>query len=254
MTVNIVRQADRLKPTGCERVTLRRAAQASLAWPVLLCWVLLSPSARAETFEFKVKHEHIRGSCRGKLIIDDSQIQYVAENGKHSWRWDYVDIQKLDVSPKKIELLSFQSRSKWKLGSDKVYEFKLLEGELAYGQQEFLRSKLSRPVVARLVDSSSPALQKLPARHRHTLGGCEGILILNQDRITYSTDYSRHNREWRYSDLETIGSPDPYRLRITSNNETFTFDLKTPLEQKVYDFLWDKVNGLARPVSTPEMK
>jgi len=212
---------------------------------LLFCWITAAASARGETFDFKVKHEHLRGSCRGKLIIDDNQIQYVADKGKHSGQWTYIDIQKLDVSPKKIELQSFQSSSKWKLGSDKVYEFTLLDAELSYSQQEFLRSKLSRPMVARLVDASSSPLQKLPARHRHTLGGCEGILGIYQDRIVYSTDFARHSREWRYSDLETIGSPDRYHFRVTSHNETFTFDLKIPLEQKTYDFLWDKVNGLA---------
>jgi hypothetical protein len=221
---------------------------------LLLCWIALTIPIRAETIEFNVKHEHVRGSCRGKLIIDDNQIRYIADNGKHSGQWAYVDIQKLDVSPKEIEVQSFQSGPKWKLGSDKVYEFTLLDSELTYAQQEFLRSKLSRPMVARLVDTSSSPLQKLPVRHRHTLGGCEGILSIYQDRIVYSTDFARHSRDWRYSDLETVGSPDRYHLRITSHDETFTFDLKTVLDQKTYDFLWDKVNGLTRPSSTPEMK
>lgn len=254
MNANAVAKGEQIDAGGRKPVAGRYASRAPALWPAIICWIAFSASLRAETFEFKVKHEHLRGSCRGKLVIDDSQIQYVADRGKHSRQWTYVDIQTLDVSPKKIELQSFQSGPKWKLGSDKEYEFTILDGELTYVHQEFLRSKVRRPMVARLVVSSFAPLQKLPVRHRHTLGGCEGIVGIYGDRIVYSTDHARHSREWRYSDLETVGSPDRYHLRITSQNETFTFDLKTALEQKTYDFLWDKVNGLARPSSTPEMK
>ncbi|HEU0004533.1 MAG TPA: hypothetical protein VFS12_00965 [Terriglobia bacterium] len=33
----------------------------------------------------------------------------------------------------------------------------------------------------------------------------------------------------------------PYHLRVTTYNETFSFDLKSPLDPKVYDSLWKKI-------------
>ncbi len=110
-------------------------------------------------------------------------------------------------------------------------------------QQEFLRAKLSRPMVARLVEKAEGSIL-LPVRHRHSLGGCEGQLSVEEDRLIYLTDHSRDNRAWKLRDIETIGSPDPYHLRVTTYNETFTFDLKSPLDPKIYDSLWKRIYRL----------
>ena len=216
---------------------------------IIVAFLLLRFGAAswAATYEFTVRHDHPTGSCRGRLVLDEQQVAYIAANGKHSRQWPYVDIQKLDVvSPKELKLTSFQSGSKWRLNRDKIYEFELSSGELTLEIQEFLRSKLSRPMIARLVRSTTADSATLPVRHRHKLGGCEGILRLQGDRIIYETDHASHNRAWIYRDMQTIGSSDPYNLRLTSFNETFTFDLKAPLDRKLYDALWDQVNGLTQ--------
>ena len=54
-------------------------------------------------------------------------------------------------------------------------------------------------------------------------------------------------------EIETLGSPDPYHLRVTTYNETFTFDLKSPLDPKVYDCLWKKIHRL-KNAQAPERK
>jgi hypothetical protein len=99
-------------------------------------------------------------------------------------------------------------------------------------------------MVARLVEKADDKML-LPVRHRHALGGCEGQLSVEEDRLIYLTDHASDNRVWILSDVETIGSPDPYHLRVTTYNETFTFDLKSPLDSKVYDSLWKKVYDLS---------
>jgi hypothetical protein len=141
-------------------------------------------------------------------------------------------------------LKTFESQSWKKLEKDKVFEFSLLDNKMTPEQQEFLRAKLSRPMVARLVEKADDKML-LPVRHRHALGGCEGQLSVEEDRLIYLTDHASDNRVWILSDVETIGSPDPYHLRVTTYNETFTFDLKSPLDSKVYDSLWKKVYDLS---------
>jgi hypothetical protein len=214
--------------------------------PPLILSLLLGATAPAwgKSLEYRVKHEHALGSCQGKLILNDQAIDYEASDGKHSQRWPYLDIQRLDVSSTRVRFETYQSQGWEKLKRDKTFEFRLLEGQLTAETQEFLRSKLSRPMVARLIGTNRTDSSLLSVRHRHRLGGCQGKLRVEEDRLLYSTDLARDNRAWTFDEIETIGSPDPYHLRITTYNETFTFDLKKALEEKTYGLLWAKVYRL----------
>ena len=212
---------------------------------VLGLWTATGTLLRADSFEYRVKHDHTLGSCQGKLIVSDQEIRYEASDGKHSQTWSYIDIQRLDVvSPTQIILKTFKSSSWKKLGKDETFEFSLVEGQLTAANQEFLRSKLSRPIVARLTEPKETTSAAFPVRHRHRLGGCEGSLQIEEDRLVYSSDRSSDNRAWKLSEIETIGSPDPYHFRVSTYIETFTFDLKSPLDPKIYDSLWKKIYRL----------
>jgi hypothetical protein len=211
----------------------------------LLLILPLPIELRTEPREYRVKHDHALGSCQGTLTFADQEIHYEATDGKHAYAWPYIEIQKLDVvSPTQVTLKTFKSASWEKWGKDQTFQFTLLEGKLTATNQEFLRSKLSRPMVARLTETHQSSTPALPVRHRHRLGGCEGHLRIDEDRLIYSTDRSSDNRVWKLSDIETIGSADPYHLRVTSYDETFIFDLKSPLDSKVYDSLWKKIHRL----------
>jgi hypothetical protein len=215
-----------------------------LSVPVLIFWVVTG-TLRADSLEYRVKHDHALGSCQGKLVVSDRDIRYEASDGKHSQTWSYIDIQKLDVvSPTRLTVKTFKSKSWKKLGKDETFEFSLIEGQLTTANQEFLRSKLSRPIVARLPEPKETTSPTFPVRHRHRVGGCEGSLQVGEDRLVYSSDRSNDNRVWKLSEIETIGSPDPYHFRVTTFNETFTFDLKSPLDPKIYDTLWKKIYRL----------
>ena len=219
-----------------------------------LCFVLTG-AAQAESFDFHVKHDHTLGSCEGRLIAADREIRYAATDGKHSWTWAYIDIQKFDVaSPTRLVLKTFESHSWKRLERDKVFEFSVLGGKMTPEQQEFLRARLSRPMVARLVEKADNSIL-LPVRHRHALGGCEGQLSVEEDRLIYLTDHAPDNRVWKLYEIETLGSPDPYHLRVTTYNETFTFDLKSPLDPNVYDSIWKKIYRLENlPASQRESR
>ncbi len=222
-----------------------------LAVLILISWLKAGALLGVNSHEFSVKHDHALGSCQGKLIIDDQEIRYEASDGKHSQSWSYVDIEKLDVvSATRLVLRTFKNESWKKLGKDKAFRFSLVEEQVTAADQEFLRSKLSRPIVARLIEPKGATLIAIPVRHRHRVGGCQGDLQVEGDRLVYSSDRVNDNRVWKLSEIETIGSPDPYHLRITTYNETFTFDLKSPLDPTLYDTLWKKIYRLETAANT----
>ena len=222
--------------------------------PGLVPCLMLTSVVLADSFEFHVKHDHILGSCDGRLAAKDRKIRYEAADGKHTQAWAYIDIQKVEVvSPTRLVLKTFRSEDWKKFEKDRVFNFSLVEGKLTPEHQEFFLKKLSRPMVARLVEKVNQSPTPLPVRHRHRLGGCEGHLSIEEDRLIYFSHHSGDNRVWTLRDIENIGSTDPYHLRVTTYNETFTFDLKSPLDPKTYDFLWMKIYRL-KSTQVPELK
>lgn len=213
----------------------------------LTLWLAFALQLVADPFEYRVQHDHVFGSCKGNLIANDREIRYEATDGKHSQSWPYIDIQKVDVGPTQLVLKTFKSESWKKLEKDQTFHFSVLDVQFTMEHQEFLRSKLIRPMVARLVDGRGTASVSLPVRHRHRLGGCQGSLSFEGDRLTYVTDHTSDNRVWKLSEIETVGSSDAYHLRVATFNETFTFDLKSPLDAKVYDSLWKKIYHFDSP-------
>src|SRR6266566_6489857 len=51
-------------------------------------------------------------------------------------------------------------------------------------------------------------------------------------------------RTWLYRDIETIGKPDSFRFRVTTNRETYILELKAELPEAAYQLAWSKVYNL----------
>lgn len=73
--------------------------------------------ATVATETFEARHDHFRGSCKGRLIISPTQLSYesVDEVG-HSRRWEYSSIQEIkQKNPYELEIKPFTG------GSYKLY-------------------------------------------------------------------------------------------------------------------------------------
>jgi hypothetical protein len=49
-----------------------------------------------------------------------------------------------------------------------------------------------------------------------------------------------------YRDIETLGRPDAFRFRVTTNRERYVLELKEDLPDEAYDFAWSKFYHLER--------
>jgi hypothetical protein len=211
-------------------------------------WFLLlaasSPSGYAQPFTFNVKHDHLRGHCIGKLIIDQGGIEYDTENSKDRRKWSYHDLKRIEISSRKeLNLFTYEDL-KYRFGAEKKFEFELAEGEITPDIYQFLLSKVTRPILTRVAYPSTPFLFTLPVKHRHLLGGCQGELKVGEDRVVYETRDPEDSRIWFYKDMESIGLLDAYSFRLTTTGENYTFDLKVPISNQQYEFLWDRVYRL----------
>ena len=82
---------------------------------------------------------------------------------------------------------------------------------------------------------------RIPAYHRRARRGTNGTLEIGEEAIRFVSDKPADSRTWLYRDIETIGRPDSYRFRVTTNRETYILELKSELPETAYQFAWSKV-------------
>ncbi|MCH6569926.1 MAG: hypothetical protein IH794_07450 [Acidobacteria bacterium] len=219
-----------------------------LAIPLSFCWSVMASDNTV--FQFSVKHDHFFRTGSGTLTIDQEGIAYNAEkDNKHSARWSFADIQEVKIeSPQKIYLRTYEDVW-WKLNRDRTFEFELVEGEIKPEVVDFLRERLPVRLVSAVFTPPDNAAYRVPAKHRHALGGgCEGQLVFTERGIYYNTSDSDHSRFWPIQDIESLGRMSGSNIRITAwehshsgSVRNFQFQLKRPMDGETYKRLWRKI-------------
>ena len=77
-----------------------------------------------------------------------------------------------------------------------------------------LVNSIGKPAVNGDPDPGAPSFAMIPARHRTRTGGTNGVLRFGQDGIDYIASPGDGGRSWRWADIETLASPDPYHFRV----------------------------------------
>jgi hypothetical protein len=225
---------------------------------LVLLMLTLAQSATGQAWAFPVHHDHAFGSCDGALTISDDSIRYQARDGEHIWEWSYPEIASLEIlSTSRIRIRSWESGGALSLWGDREFTFDVDEtaadaSEIDEEVYTFLDARSPRPVRTRIAFAAGngsagagplPAVivQEVPVRHRHRLGGCQGMLSILGDRIVYETEDPEDSRTWRLADIESFGSTGEFDLRVSTAEETYRFDLKAPLNDETYRHLWENV-------------
>ena len=134
-------------------------------------FLLAAIDAAAVTFQ--VAHLHFWGSCRGKLVFSDTRVEFLPEEKRHAHAWNYQDIQQLALAQDRISILTY-TRTKTKLGADRVFKFKLLSGKVDEQFRNELEKKLPRPLVSSVVPEKIQVQFVIPVRHRLFLADSRG--------------------------------------------------------------------------------
>jgi len=223
-------------------------------------WLLLCSTLQAQEVRFPVVHDRLLRNDTGELIFGETGIEYRAKEKKNARTWKYEDIQQLGLlSPKELTILTYED-SKWKLGKDLFYRFKITTGEITPALWVQLQAKLNRPVVSALIPPDIASRFTIPVKHLRGFRGTQGTLEIGDQYVIYKTDAPKDSRIWRYQDISSIGTTGPYQLRLTSmdraegefgGERNFVFSLKERLAPEAYDFIWWKING---PQISPSTK
>lgn len=205
--------------------------------------VTLSVALAQQEFDLNVKHVRALRNRPGELHIDARGITFRSTDGKSDVTIKMEDLRTASVvDPRALRFETYEV-NKWKPIARREYTFRASPGAPLDTLAQFLVGHVQRPVVGHYWDGSQ---FEVPAFHRRPFSGANGTLRIGEDSIQFLSEKAADARTWLYRDIETIGRPDSFRFRVTTNQETYVVELKDKLPEAAYELAWSKVYNLAR--------
>lgn len=195
----------------------------------------------AQQFEFPVRMHRFPRPAPAVLTFTGEGVEL---RGPESHSWKYADIQRLELSPERLEITTYQD-VRWQLGRDRSFTFDRLPEHMAASLYPLLSARLDQRFVASVADPHVETLWSSPAKMLRGRSGANGTLTVGAGRIVF--DSPSRSRTWRYSDIRNITSEGPLELTIFSADRDTRFQLKQVLPEDRYNDLWRRIwegNGL----------
>jgi hypothetical protein len=218
-------------------MTLARVLALTLLAP------LLAASAENGVFDLKVTRVRMVRNQRGDLHIDAAGVTFRSSDGKTTVTIPIKDLREADVAdPHALRFETYEVQ-KWKPVAHREFLFRAQSDAPVEELAQFLAARVHRPVVGHYATTSQ---FQVATYHRRMLGGTDGTLEIGEDSIRFVSHKPADSRTWLYRDIETIGKPDSFRFRVTTNRETYILELKAELPEAAYQLAWRKVYKIER--------
>jgi hypothetical protein len=202
---------------------------------------LLATGADKDVFDLSVTRVRTLRNQPGDLHIDAEGVTFRSSDGKTTITIALQELREADVADTHALRFETYDVQKWRPIERRGYTFRAQSGAPIEELAQFLAGRVYRPVVGHYPAASE---FQVAAHHRRMLGGTGGTLKFGQESIRFVTDKPADSRTWLYRDIETIGKPDSFRFRVTTNRETYVLELKAELPEAAYQFAWSKVYSL----------
>ena len=228
---------------------------------VTLGWASAAAAA-GPPFELPVKRDGLFGGSRGTLVFAMDRIEYQTTDKDDARRWAYDQVKQLQIlAPTRIVLLTYEDQGLLRLGADRKFDFRVIDGTVSAEFIKFLLDRVGRPIVTAVMPPfRGERLFSALVKHQRQGRGSEGVLIMYDTQLLYLTEEEEDSRYWRFGDIYSVQRLDRYRLQVTvyeggsGDTRNFVFELKADLPERFYDELWARVNPaaleLGRPVTT----
>lgn len=221
-----------------------------LAFAVLTATVLLSqaipanqPARRLITFQAWQSSARLHHGLRtipGALTFNEAGVHFRPLKGA-ALNWTFPEIQTFYLTPRKLTVKTYANRGRY-LPGVKTFRFALASAVPPRVAAE-LAACVGKPSRNADPNPNLPGFATIPARHPALLGGSNGVLQFGQDGINYVAASGSDSRSWRWADIQTLAHPDPYSFTVGGYRETYSFELKQPMSESLFDRLWDYVYG-----------
>jgi hypothetical protein len=203
----------------------------------------LASPAWGSPHELEVEHRRLGADTPGRLVFNQEAVQFIpARQPEEERSWHYRDIRELRIEGDTgLRIITYKDRP-FLLNRPEVFRFNVVEGMIEPELVEYLRSRVATPLVSAVFSEPEEVEYRVPARHRHALGGgCDGVLLVTPEGVYFDSDREDHSRFWPLEDIEGLGTVSRFDLRLTTHEGSFHFRLKEPLSPEAYDRLWQKV-------------
>jgi hypothetical protein len=196
-----------------------------------------------KVFDLKVMRVRTMRNQPGDLHIDSQGITFRSTDGKTTISIGMQDLREADVAdPNELRFETYEV-PKWKPIERREYTFRAQPDAPVEDLALFLAGRVHRPVVGHYKEGPQ---FRVAAFHRRALRGTDGTLEIGEESIQFVSDKPGDSRTWLYRDIETIGRPDSFRFRVTTNRETYILELKDDLPEAAFQLAWSKVYNLER--------
>ena len=205
--------------------------------------------ANAQEFRYQVRRDKLVGHAEGELIISAERVEYRAKKEKDGRMWAYKEIKLFEVlSPTRLRIRTYEDGSRWKLGKDRDFTFDIVGAQLTQEVSDFLRGRIARPFVTSFTTEGGDPTAQISVKHLHRFGGCQGVLKVYPDRLSYEADDRHDSRSWLWKDIRSISRPDKFRFEVVTYepqfggpSRSFNFTLKEEMPDATYDLIWASV-------------
>lgn len=204
----------------------------------ILMFAFATGAAERDAFDLKVERVRMLRNEPGDLHIDAQEVRFRSSDGRTSIAVPMQDLRDADVADPHALRFETYDVQKWKPTDRREYTFRAASDAPVEELAQFLAARVHRPVVGHY---TADFRYRIPAYHRRIRGGTHGTLEIGEDAIRFVSDKPPDSRTWLYRDIETIGRPDSFRFRITTNRETYVVELKSDLPQSAYELAWGKI-------------
>ena len=205
---------------------------------ILFPALLMTGAPNNGEFDLKVARVRTLRDQPGDLHVDAQRVTFRSSDGKTNVTITMKDLREANVAdPRALRFETYEVR-KWKPIERREYTFRGQPDVPVEELAQFLAARVHRPVVGHYPEGSQ---FQAAAYHRRALRGADGRLEIGQDSIQFVSGKPADSRTWLYRDIETIGRPDSFRFRVTTNRETYVLELKEDLPEAAYEFAWSKV-------------
>jgi hypothetical protein len=213
----------------------------------ILVLTLLAPFLAAcagnGAFDLKVTRVRMIRNQRGDLHIDAAGVTFRSSDGKTIVTIPIQDLRETDVAdPHALRFETYEVH-KWKPVERREFIFRAGPDAPVEDLARFLAARVHRPVLGHY---SAASQFQVAAYHRRAFGGTDGMLEIGEGSIRFVSDKPADSRTWLYRDIETIGKPDSFRFRVTTNRETYVLELKAELPEAAYLLAWRQVYRIER--------
>jgi hypothetical protein len=192
-------------------------------------------------FDLKVARVRTLRDQPGDLHIDSHGITFRSSDGKTTIAIQMKDLRDVSVADSHALRFGTYEIQKWKPVERVEYTFRAPPDTSVEELGNFLTAHVHRTVVGHYPEESQ---FQAAAYHRRVRTGTSGLLKIGPESIQFVSDKPADSRTWLYRDIETIGRPDSFRFRVTTNRETYVLELKEDLPEAGFQFAWSRVYGL----------